>query len=229
MSFRKTWREDFIRKIRGWVGVPMQDYPFFIKGREDVIFVHIPKTAGTSIRQSFHLNRTRGYLGDLYFTKHLTAREIKKYLGEERYNSARSFAFVRNPWDRFYSWYRFLYRKNRDGMAERNMTFAQFAEDCFSGGEYRYGGGERFLKSQYYWITDQDGNKIVDEVGRFEQLETDFKRISNLVGIYNDLAQRNRAEPADYRQAYTEDLKNLIADKYSDDIEQFGYTFEGNE
>jgi len=229
MGLRKTWREDLIRKVRAWSGNPMQDYPFYAQGREDIIFVHIPKTAGTSMRQSFNLNRTRGYLGDLYFTKHITAREIKAYLGAERYDTATSFAFVRNPWERFYSWYRFLYRKNRDNMADRKMSFEAFTMDCFSGGEYRYGGGERFLESQFYWISDKKGNQIVDFVGRFEHLDADFKRIQKELGVNGVLAERNRAEPVDYRLAYTPALRDLIAENYHADIEHFGYTFEGNE
>jgi hypothetical protein len=60
------------------------------------IFVHVPKTGGTSIES----------LLDLSGAKHNTARQYRNFFPDvwKRYFS---FAFVRNPWDRVLSFYMF--------------------------------------------------------------------------------------------------------------------------
>jgi len=227
MLLRKTWREDLMRSFRNKIGNPMTDYPFYMKGRDDVIFVHIPKTAGTSIRHSYEINRPRGYLNDPAFVKHLTTREIISFIGDDHFEACFSFAFVRNPWERFYSWYRFVYRKNRNGMADRKMTFEAFVDDCFSKSDYVYGGSPAFLKSQLYWLSDDQNNVRVKYIGRYERLAQDYDHIAKKIGITTPLAQRNRATPVDYREAYDARLRKIIATQYHDDIDFFKYTFDG--
>jgi hypothetical protein len=55
------------------------------------IFVHIPKTAGTSMCEALGLPETT----------HDTAVDLKRTLGA-RYDELYRFAFVRNPWDRHF-------------------------------------------------------------------------------------------------------------------------------
>lgn len=57
------------------------------------VFIHIPKTGGTSIRDALDMWPT---------SKHLTAREWREMYPES--SGQFSFAFVRNPWDRLISY-----------------------------------------------------------------------------------------------------------------------------
>jgi hypothetical protein len=66
-----------------------------------LLFVHVQKTGGTTIRQLLerHLPGVRPFLGT-----HDHARWARSALGNA-YASYFSFALVRNPWERLVSWY----------------------------------------------------------------------------------------------------------------------------
>jgi len=65
-----------------------------------VIFIHIPKTAGTSMESVFwnraKLNTYEGHLSNTWFNEHV---DVKKYF---------KWCFVRNPWSRLLSGYDYV-------------------------------------------------------------------------------------------------------------------------
>ena len=63
------------------------------------IFIHIPKTAGISVVKSF--------FGDITLEGHRSVWFYKQVLGKDL-SEFFIFTFVRNPWDRLYSAYKFL-------------------------------------------------------------------------------------------------------------------------
>lgn len=65
-----------------------------------LLFIHIPRTGGTSIEHSFGYPRCKGGINSL--AQHNT---LNQYSEEENINSYFTFSFVRNPWDRLISWY----------------------------------------------------------------------------------------------------------------------------
>ena len=67
------------------------------------IFIHIPKTAGISIIKSVYGDVTLGGHRSMYFYSRIFNLNKEKYF---------SFCFVRNPFDRLYSSYKF-YRAKR--------------------------------------------------------------------------------------------------------------------
>jgi hypothetical protein len=73
-----------------------------------IIFVHIPKTAGSSIAKSLALGGGKVQFGGMnkVYDTHTTARQLKA--SYPNYDNFFTFAFVRNPWDRLYSWFTFL-------------------------------------------------------------------------------------------------------------------------
>ena len=65
-----------------------------------IIFVHIPRTGGTSIENFFDFKGTD--FGNPETAQHQTIKEYKKNYNIKKYFT---FTFVRNPWDRLVSWY----------------------------------------------------------------------------------------------------------------------------
>jgi len=78
----------------------------FINHTHKFIFIHIPKNAGTSIRNSFD---RKGYDKRVVSKRypHDSCSIIKSYCGDDVWNTFFKFAIVRNPYDRMVSYYHF--------------------------------------------------------------------------------------------------------------------------
>ena len=75
-------------------------------------------------------------------------------------------------------------------------------------------------------LLDKKGNLMVDFIGRFERLEEDFKCLSQCIGIqYASLPHTKQSDRKDYREYYTDALRDRVAALYKDDIEYFDYSF----
>jgi chondroitin 4-sulfotransferase 11 len=85
---------------------------------------------------------------------------------------------------------------------------------------------EGHFRSQYAFLTDQQGNSIADFCGRVEQLDTDFTVIANRMGIQADLPRIRAGKTGDHRKYYTAETARLVAKRYERDIELLGYTFD---
>jgi hypothetical protein len=67
----------------------------------------------------------------------------------------------------------------------------------------------------------------VDFVGYFETLSQDFATVCDRIGVAPPLPRHNRSNHSDYRQFYTDDLRELVARRLAKDIEFLGYEFDG--
>jgi len=65
-----------------------------------IIFIHIPRTGGTSVEEYFQFKHQHGWKPDT--AQHLTLKEYSDHYDVEDYFK---FTIVRNPWDRLVSWY----------------------------------------------------------------------------------------------------------------------------
>ena len=81
--------------------------------KEKIIFIHIPKNAGSSIKKYLIGENEFNKLKESW--KHKTIYDIKKEF-PKKYFSYKKFAVVRNPYDRAVSWFAYLkrYRLSND-------------------------------------------------------------------------------------------------------------------
>jgi hypothetical protein len=77
------------------------------------------------------------------------------------------------------------------------------------------------------FVTDHQGNLIVDFVGRFENLMEDFALLCHKLNITGTLGRRNRSQHRDYRSYYSARAIELVAQGCAEDIQLFGYTYGG--
>jgi len=184
----------------------------FINHKHKFIFIHIPKNAGTSIRNSFRLE---GY--DKRVVKkpypHDPCSKIREYCGEEVWNTFFKFAIVRNPYDRMVSYYHFHKSTQYRFPAKANSL---------SFDEWIIKGLDSNMKKNQTWYLDEE----VDYIGNVEYLENDWKLICQEIGIKQyKLPRFNVSEHNEWSSYYNEDTKRVVRKIFQDDFETFNYDY----
>ena len=194
------------------------------------VFIHIPKCAGTSVHRALRtLHEQRSLQIDARrYHKHAKASEVRQILGPA-WNSAFKFSIVRNPWDLMvssYHWWLTL-AGNFASLAphvSRIRGLGSFG--AFMNSEY----GLKMINEQpgrdlLDWISD-GGNVVVDFVGRYENLDSDWEQICKALDVAPiALSRENQVPRADYRSFYDEASRQLVAERFSKSISLFGYEF----
>jgi len=222
---------------------PYRDY----HKRHGCVFIHVPKTAGTSVLRALGHGRSGRLPGQAARTSgrdHLPWF-VYQTANREYYARAFSFAFVRNPWDRALSAYRHVLRESAGtGLGPRGeavdvhayASFTDFVVRGLAEGHFR---SHLMFLPQSFFVLGPDGEPAVDFVGRFERIEEDFQVVAERLGLPADLPHENAggggsdpgaALPA-YRSAYEDGngdasrAVDVIAEIYREDVRAFGYTF----
>lgn len=205
----------------------------------DAVFFWVPKCAGTSIykllvRHGCPESRWEDPLVPFANRGLITFGHVHvpDLLGEgvvsaEYLERAFKFAFVRNPFDRLVSLYFYL-RRIRCPDVPGSMDFAGFCraveERTPRVGLFNYRGLSQ-CNPMAAWLVGKDGRLLVDEVGRFENLEADFARIGERIGIRSPLPHENRGSRADYRLYYNRESRAMVERFFHQDLAHFGYGF----
>jgi hypothetical protein len=195
--------------------------------RHRCIFVHIPKCAGVSV--------CRSLFGD-YGAGHYPIRVFQEVFEPPLFDSYFKFAFVRNPWDRLLSAYRFLsqggFNETDRRWARRYLSpyreFGEFVRDWVTPDNIA---SWIHFRPQVDFLSLANGKSGVDFVGRYEQLDADFRRVCERIGVKNRLLHLNsnghRGE--DYRPAYDTETRAIVAEVYGRDIAALGYDFDDDD
>lgn len=140
------------------------------------------------------------------------------------------FTFVRNPLDRLLSCYAqkiALYARQMElpllfwrygGRFDPQMSFAEFVTAVANIPDHL---ADRHFRSQHTFLYHK-GQRLVDFVGRYEQLEEDWTLLSRQVG-FGPLPHYNPSPHKPYPEMYTPELARLAAARYEEDIALFGY------
>ena len=186
------------------------------------MFFHNPKTGGTSILKMIGRSHR---LGDSHhhvniLPSHLT---ISDYLsqtddfGRKIFDEFFTFSFVRNPWELLVS--KWSYDSK---YGENDNEFKVWLDGVLT--HHRNTG---YLHKQSEW-THHDGVQAVDFVGRFERIESDISFICDKSSMdASSIIHENSTEHNCYRSYYDSKRVDIVYELYGDDIELFGYSFEG--
>lgn len=190
---------------------------------EKCMFVHIPKCAGTSVRRSL-FGRDGG---------HRPLETFRTMVPQHLFDQSFKFTFVRNPWDRLVSAFFFLQKsdlKRNRRFARRQLSaykdFDSFVRNWLT--RESIWSFTHFLPQHHFICIDK--RLGVDFVGFYENIAEDFAIVARKMNRPTALLEENRlgGRAKDYRQYYSEETKNLVAQVYAEDIALLGYSFDNS-
>jgi len=187
------------------------------------IFVHITKSAGTSLALSI--------FGELPY--HYTAYQYRVIYGKNSFNNFYKFTFVRNPWDRLYSAFSYL---KGGGWDEKDAHWAEehLGEvDNFNQFVMQWLSEDRLDAHIHFWpqskfICDSQNKPLIDYLGYFENITHDYKDVLKKLSLpMRELKHTNVSKRKSYVDVYTREMIDKVAELYHEDINNFGYQFNG--
>ena len=207
------------------------------------IYIHIYKTAGTSISKvllpharfvdkvsSYYPSKILIKIINFLFNleengnkwingahKHATAIEIKKYLDQKIFKEYYKFALVRHPMDWQVSLYEYIKNTpHRDQSLAQKITFKEFALREI----------ENKSPRQIDFLTE-NGIFIVDKFYKFENIDKELEKIFKILNISfkkNTMKHLNKSPRIkNFYKYYDKELEKSVRDYYSEDFKRFGY------
>lgn len=212
-----------------------------ISFRHRYVFVHIPKTGGTSLslaleeklgKDDFSVGdtpkarnrrkRLQGVKSTGRIWKHSTLKDIPGLIDEATLDQMRVFTIVRNPWDRMVSYYHWLQAQRFDHPVvalSKSLDFSAFLHDPQVGKSFRC--------SPYpSYVTRTNGREHCDLYLRLEHLKEDVGQLETLLDTrIGPVPHTNQSERGPYQKIYSDADAEKVAQISASDIARFGYRF----
>lgn len=184
------------------------------KDYDKVLFVHIPKTAGSSISKILNEKNLDNWKRE--WPRH---HDPYSYLKEANLidDSVFSFAVVRNPYTRTYSCYKQYNKTN-----QTNISFSEYLNNIKQG---KISPISPLLHiPQSFYVIDQDIIQV-DRIYKFENLKELEEELEWTLGFYNV----GNYVVESYIEDYTDDAIEMVQNFYSSDFINFAYSKDFNE
>jgi hypothetical protein len=215
-----------------------------ISYKHKILFIHIPKCAGTSIECILSTNnKTEFYTEKLSFEllsslpidrftdeeyrlcasknrQHYTYRELAKILPKDVTENFEKITIVRNPYDRLVSEYHYCIASIKS-----YKNFEEFIKNALKIDIYTrnwlYDG---HLETQTSYLINEQGNfNSINKIFKYEELNTCFDYLNKITGrIYKPHA-RASLNRKPYNEYYTSELKEIVYNFYKEDFINFNY------
>jgi hypothetical protein len=205
------------------------------------IFIHIPKTAGTSIEYSFKKVKVKGDKVKSHpKTKHHTLEQYKDQFPEE-FNNYYKFTVVRNPWEREYSLWRFMndtYNKKmslnkifniftrkdkgvRHSFVEYLRNLDQDIDFYIKDSTFAW---KHLFRDQLEYIIVNESLEL-DQIIRYERLSLGFDEMCKRLDRYNqELPRIFYSGEKSHLERYSQEEIDLVSKIRKKDIDFLGYS-----
>ena len=203
-----------------------------MKNKKKSIFIHVPKCGGMTMELICANNNIKI---DPINRGPKFVKERKNFKNIEDENFEYSFSFVRNPFSRIVSSWKFrpVSGVRRPGSGSGWTTgfenFNSFVNNFLLNESdysfYRWSHVMSVFDKRMKLFDDQD-NQLVNFIGKMESYQKDFDTVCDKIGIQRqELPHKNKTEHKHYTEYYDDETKQIVAEKYAKDIEYFGYKF----
>ncbi len=208
-----------------------QPGPPLIGTKPRFIFVHIPKAAGTSVRDAFkpyvrRPNPVSRWMarkfpkplvqGDLH--AHSSALAYRNTLGPA-FDDHFVFTFVRNPFSWLVSFRSYVLDRPNHPQHELVNSMSFDAWIAHRHEEAREGKG----MTQSKFILDENGESLVDFIGRVETISEDIAALNARLGTKAEVRHLNRSSHQPVAAHFTPETAEMVVDAFRGDFDYFGY------
>ena len=148
------------------------------------------------------------------YHNHIAARLVRRFIGEEIWQSYFKFCFERNPWDRAVSQY---YWRRAEGAPH---TFSEFIDSR----------NLKSLRKKGFGLYAMDGEVVVDRICLYENMSEELAYISERLQLPKKLAlprskSSSRKDKEQYRDIFNRTDREKVADLFAEEIKLLGYEF----
>lgn len=216
------------------------------------IFVHIPKTAGSSIKHYFRLSRQHSQFFNGYNT-HNSIHQIRKS-HPDLYKSYKKFSIVRNPYDKMVSWFFYLKKRKakklkkvgselpkangsldfvefnawvKDFPSFQNAIARLFADTSlnisFSGYDFDGVGPKQYTFKSTLSYMLKPQHTWLDDTVKIIKFENINKELSDFFETKINLPISNKSIHNHYSTYYNRESLDIIYNKYEEDFKKFNY------
>ncbi len=208
-----------------------------INDRRRFIFVHVPKTAGTSMMAALArlpgnnrrwLANTKHETLAAFFAQWQRRQNLWDRLRGPQPESYRTFAFVRNPWERLSSLYHYMKEYRPLEQADSVRSFAEFLDQAADGIEWITSWHTMRPQTDFFTFDDGPGAQTMrlSFLGHYEHLNEDLGELTRQLGVGINLPRQNTSTNArlDFRRLYTDRMFEIAHRLFAHDAEFFGYS-----
>lgn len=211
-----------------------------ISKSKQFIYIHVDRTGGTTFSKAFKRYtifqwshrfhqlclKVFGEIPSIQLLKEQSALELRSKVSPIVFENYFKFAMIRNPWDWMVSNYSYIQQYPHAWHHEvvKNLSFPEFVDWKLQDQATAIDplGLNRGLSAMF---TDENGEIIVDYVGKFENFEEEFNLFCYKIGVKSKLPHLNSSKYKPYREYYDDNLKETIREFFRLDIEMFDYKF----
>lgn len=206
----------------------------FLVEMKKLIYIHIPKCAGNSMH-SIKSDKLKIWSHNIRKPNFRPYPRSRLQFAISKFplifsNYYHSFTIVRNTWSRVYSAYSYLSVGGRS--EEDYQDYLTFIEPYSDFNDFVMNGlkeakaKQLHFMTQLFWIQNQAGEVVVDEIISFENMEPKLKQLFSKSNISLDkFPHKNISSNEKYQNKYNSKSIKIVKESYKDEIKYFNFQF----